>query len=440
MQLTSEQVLALAPDAGLAANGKKLANTRHWRSLGQSEQAIWGECQGSALYQVRVEAASLAVKCSCPSHKFPCKHGIGLILLAVDGQSVPQGEPPEWVREWLAKRAESAEKRQTRAEKPPKQVDVAAQARRAEKRAALVGQGLNQLDLWMGDLVRNGFATLETLPATFWERQAAQMVDAQAPGVAGRLRMLSGIPDSGPDWPERLAGGLGQLALLTRAYSQIDALDEPLRHDVRQLIGWSLSQEELTALGERVEDEWLAVGQWIEDNDRVRTQRTWLLGVETRRPALVLNFSAAGAPFGEAPIPGLRQRAVLTFYPGAHPVRARLDGREGPPAQISELAVGHESIADFLDGVAGALARQPWIDRFLCALRGAVPVCLEDGARWYLRDKDGDALPLVSKNDWQLLALSGGHPVDVAGEWDGRALRPLSVCADGRFHPLMGAA
>lgn len=439
MQLASEQVLALAPDAGSAANGKKLASLKHWRAVGQNEQAIWGECQGSALYQVRVDAATLSVKCSCPSHKFPCKHGLGLLLLAIDGRSVPVGVPPEWVREWLAKRADTAEKRQAKANEQPKPVDAVAQAKRVEKRATLVGQGLATLDLWMSDLVRNGLASVEAQPATFWERQAAQMVDSQAPGVAARLRQLAGIPGSSPDWPEQLIGGLGQLALLSHAYSRLDSLDESLRYDVRQLIGWTLSQDEVTAVGEQVTGEWLAVGQWIEDGERVRTQRTWLIGAESSRPALLLSFSAMGAPFGAALVPGIRQRVAITYYPGAAPVRARLDDRLGEPAAITELSAGHESVEAFLADVAATLARQPWTDRFLCVLRHATPLCLDDGRRWYLRDNVSDALPLTPAEHWPLLALSGGRPVDVAGEWDGATLRPLGVCCDGRYHPLGGA-
>jgi len=37
-----------------------------------------------------------------------------------------------------------------------------------------------------------------------------------------------------------------------------------------------------------------------------------------------------------------------------------------------------------------------------------------------------------------LLAVSGGRPVDIAGEWNGRVLFPLSVAAEGSFHPLRG--
>ena len=103
MNLTLEQVLALAPDASSAAAGRKLASANAWSCLGSNEAAIWGECQGSALYQVRVDLADLTVKCSCPSRKFPCKHGLGLLLvLAQHANAIPKADPPGLSWRWWA--------------------------------------------------------------------------------------------------------------------------------------------------------------------------------------------------------------------------------------------------------------------------------------------------------------------------------------------------
>src|SRR5690242_12024748 len=104
--ITPEQALALAPDNSSAQAGKKLAVAKHWKNLGRTTTALWSECQGSALYQVRVDLNGMAVRCSCPSRKLPCKHGLGLILLSVnDPSALPEVEPPEWVAVWLAKRS-----------------------------------------------------------------------------------------------------------------------------------------------------------------------------------------------------------------------------------------------------------------------------------------------------------------------------------------------
>ena len=198
MTLTVEQALALAPDTSSAAAGRKLGSPKNWRTLGRSADALWGECQGSALYQVRVDLGDLATKCSCPSRKFPCKHALGLLVLAAtDPGTLPGAEPPEWVLDWLQRRAASAKGEQAngrtgeRASEPTgEQATEAAndgakrakaEAKKADQRVKRVLAGIDALDRWLEDLVRNGLASVEAQPASFWEAQAKRLVDAQAP-------------------------------------------------------------------------------------------------------------------------------------------------------------------------------------------------------------------------------------------------------------------
>src|SRR5215210_4973424 len=114
---TNERIVALAPDAPSVKSGRELANARKWKTLGQNEQAAWGECQGSAAspYQTGIDLSEPAFHCTCPSHKFPCKHGLGLLLLlAANPSQFASASPPAWVEEWLASRAERAEKKAAR--------------------------------------------------------------------------------------------------------------------------------------------------------------------------------------------------------------------------------------------------------------------------------------------------------------------------------------
>ena len=445
MQLSSDQVLALAPDSSSAAAGKKLANVRHWQNLGQSAEAAWGECQGSALYQVRVELATFTVKCTCPSHKFPCKHGLGLLLLATDANSVPTAEPPDWVKEWLSKRASTSARKQEKQEqqeqeKPGKTTGdgdtlTSDQRKRLQKRETLIARGLDTLDLWMNDLMRNGLASVEAQPATYWEHQAAQLVDAQAAGIAGRVRHLAGVTGSRPDWPDVLLGQLGRIALLTHAYRHSDTLDAALREDVRQLIGWNVEKEDLADTGEKVSDQWDVLGQWEYDDDKLRVQKTWLLGRASRRPTLILQFSAMGRPYAETFLPGTRLTGDLYFYPGVSRLRGHLANRQANTTAIADIAMGYATIAEFLASQAELLGRLPWQETFLVALHGATPVCTNDQG-WYIRDQNGAALPLRGSGHWRLLAVSGGQPVDFAGEWDGETVLPLGMTAEGVYHPL----
>ncbi|MBV8636161.1 MAG: SWIM zinc finger family protein, partial [Burkholderiaceae bacterium] len=242
MQLTEQQVLALAPDSGSAANGKKLAQAKQWPLLGRNARAIWGECQGSGKnpYQVRVDLADFASKCSCPSFKFPCKHAIGLLVLAANQPAaVAAADEPEWVTDWLDKRADNAAKKEARAvAKAEAPVDEAAQQKRAEKRDQRVRDGLAALQVWLEDLVRNGLARLPAEGPAFWEQAAARLVDAQASGLATRLRALAELPGSRTDWPEMLLAELGRIALAVRAYERIEQLDPSIQQQLRQLIGY----------------------------------------------------------------------------------------------------------------------------------------------------------------------------------------------------------
>ena len=436
LQFTADQIITMAPDASSASAGKKLASAKNWKSLGQSSEALWGECQGSALYQVKVDLASLAIQCSCPSRKQPCKHGIGLLLLAVNlPDLVHVTEHPEWVTSWLAKRASVNKRKETR-EKSDTTTPSASQIKTAEKRLALVKAGIDQLDLWLNDLIRNGLGLLETQPSKFWEAQAAKMVDAQAPGIALRVRNLATLPNSSPDWPEKLLWQLGQLALLTQAFHNIDQLDPGLQEDVRQLVGWNLKEEEVIERGERVSDEWLTLGQSFEERERGQVQHTWLFGISSKRPAHIIQFAFVGTPFSEHYLPGSKQRADLVYWPSLQPERALIAARKGDALPIQAALPGYASIAAFFDVVATMLARLPWRESFLCVLNDVIPIYDTSRNQWCVRDQSGQALPLVRGEYWQLLAHSGGQAIDFAAEWNGTALLPLGFLAEQQYHPL----
>ncbi len=64
------------------------------------------------------------------------------------------------------------------------------------------------------------------------------MVDAQAPGLAGRARELAAIPGSGPGWPVRLLEESALTHLLDRAWLAVDRLPDPLAATVRTRVGF----------------------------------------------------------------------------------------------------------------------------------------------------------------------------------------------------------
>jgi len=61
----------------------------------------------------------------------------------------------------------------------------------------------------------------------------------------------------------------------------------------------------------------------------------------------------------------------------------------------------------------------------------------EAGGRWHLADQCGATVPLLGQDSlWPLLAVSGGHPVTMAGEWSPAGLTPLTVWHGNRAVPL----
>lgn len=429
---TTEQVKAIAPDTASLANARKLSNRKHWANLGHNELALWGECQGSALYQVKVELSTLTAQCSCPSRKQPCKHCLGLLLLvSTMGEEITSGDPPDWVTAWLEKRAASLqrkESKQTKEHTAPSEKTVA-------RRQKLVEQGLARLDLWLSDLVRTGLASAETHPDAYWSDMAKQMVDNQLSGVATRIRRLGESIHASPDWTKKLLVQSGQLALLSQAYRNIDTLQSNLQDEVRTQLGWALTEDEVLTRGEHVRDTWLFLGSTLEETDKGTTQRTWLYGEGSKRTAMLMQFAPRVNPAFARVYPfGMRQAAELAYWPGAAPSRALIVEQQGELRPFERTLPGEETIDAFLNQVALTLARHPWQDTFLCVLREVIPVL--DQNRWLLCDSAGQALPLAKGEHWRLLALSGGHTGHFAGIWNGEVLIPLGILAEGRYYSL----
>lgn len=437
MNWTTEQIMALAPDAASAKAGQGLATARKWLALGADERTAWGLCQGSGKnpYQAQIDLTEPAFRCSCPSRKFPCKHGLGLfLLLASSAAAFKEKKPPDWVVEWMASRAKRAEQRAEKQAKDgagEKVVDEAAQAKRAASREAKVAAGLGELELWLRDVARGGLAAVQSQQPKFWERTAARLVDAQAPGVARLMREMEGVPASGEGWEGRLLEQLGRLYLLIEGFKRIAELTETTQADVRALIGWTQSQEELLRL-EGTRDRWLVLGQRVEEEDRLRVQRVWLWGERSGRAALILHFAHGQQPLDASFVTGSAPEAELVFFPGAYPLRAVVKQRHVAPAPPERIS-GYAKIIDAHEAFTSAMAANPWLEIFPMPLLNVTP--LRRGDAWFVRDAEGRALKVAPRFEfgWTMLALSGGREINVFGEWDGDHLWPLSAFHENRF-------
>lgn len=429
-QLTPAHVLSLAPDASAAKSARSLATPRAWVSHGRGGGALWGECQGSAKepYRTQIDLSGPAFRCSCPSRKFPCKHGLGLMLLAAEQPAlIVERDQPAWVSEWLATRQRSAQRKVERQEAESddspeaQQRRMAAQARSAAARERKVAAGIAELEQWLHDQVRTGLADLPQRSPAVFDAAAARMVDAQAPGLARLLRRMSGLPNSGPGWQSRLLERMARLQLLLRAARRLDELPAEIQADVRAALGYALTREEL-AQHPTVRDRWMVLGRSVEEEAQLQVQRTWLWGLGQARPALILDFSAGGQPLDMSLVPGSTVEADLAFYPGAAPLRAIVAARHGKPAGPAALPA--QDLAAAVGAYASALAASPWLESYpllICPARLA-----QQGDRWLATDGQR-AVPIrgAFAGAWQILALSAGQPIALAGEWDGAELAPV---------------
>lgn len=432
--LTSDQITALAPDGPSLAAARGLSARRHWVTLGRSEQAVWGECKGSARepYRTQVDLSEPAFRCSCPSRKFPCKHGLGLLLLLVaEPAAAPAGEPPAWVAEWLAGRARRQERRPA-AEPPAAEAAprAAGPTKSATAREARVAAGLAELERWLQDRLRGGLAAFQAEAPAACDAFAARLVDAQAPGVARLLRAAGESAGSGAGWQGRLLDRLGRLQLLARAYANLADLPPDTQTDVRAAVGFTQSQEELLA-APGLRDRWLVLGRRVVDEERLKVQRTWLWGATSVRPALILDFSAAGQPLDRSLVPGSTLDAELVFFPGSTPLRALPQARQVSTAAAPALP--ERTLAEATAAYAAALAANPWLER-APLLAGPLTLARAE-ERWHVRDAEGHRLPLPPRFDaaWRLLAITGGQPFSLAAEWDGDTLAPLCAQQGGRL-------
>jgi hypothetical protein len=431
---TVEQVLALAPDAASREAGSKLGAAGPWSEAGGSDEGtVWGLCKGSGSkpYQTVVDVADAtgpAYRCSCPSRKFPCKHALGLLLLWAGDGSVPCARPPDWAERWVeGRRRHTAAKRATGAASGDVSADPRAARRRADRRAERITAAAAELEQRLADLLRSGLAAAEQAGYGMWEETAARMVDAQAPGLAAKVRELGAVPGSGPGWPVRLLEECALLHLLDQAWLRRDRLPEGLGPTVRSRVGLPCSAD-----GPPVRDRWLVLAQYDTTDPRLTTRRIWLHGAESGRTALLLSYGAAGrSPELTLPV-GLSFEAEVTSYPGTGQLRVALGTRFTAPGP-AEIRPPGVTPSEAAARYGEALRDDPWLDSVPVTLSRVVPI--PDGGSWQISDGDL-GLPLSASARsrpglWRLVALSGGAPVTVFGECGHSGFTPLTAWPEG---------
>lgn len=410
LNLTEKQILQLAPDDASVKAGRGLATLNKWVLRECSGRAVWGHCQGSGKnpYQTVIDLNEIAFKCSCPSRKFPCKHGLGLLLLyAQQPDQFRQAEEPDWVAAWLAKRTEKAEKKELKA-KSEAPADEAAQAKRQEKRHQKVLGGISDLEIWMKDLVRNGFLNVPERAYTLFDSMARRMVDAQAPGLAGRLRTMQEMDFNSDSWKSDLTESMGRLYLLMQSYRNIDRLSDEWKDEIRTLIGYPQSKDNVLA-GEPVADSWLVLHKQSRRINDINTDIYWFYGKRSRLFAKYLSFAVAGTFSTENWIPGSVYEGEACFYNGTGTCR-RVLFRE---SVLQEEGFVPECCTDLKQAAAvyrQAMITNPFSEDIPLLVNNVTAV--RNGKDYTLLDNTDNAVPVKMPEETyiDILAVTGGNP------------------------------
>lgn len=365
--LTREQVLALAPDDASAKAAGGLVSDSKWVSLGADAEAVWGECQGSGSkpYQAQVDLAALVSRCSCPSRKFPCKHGLALLLLyAQNNPRFTAGARPAWVDEWLASRRDRSEKKEKAAVAEAAKVAAdpeaaaAGVAKRENARWKRIEGGTADLERFIADQFRRGLAKFGAEQKKDWAAMAARMIDAQAPGLAPRMQEALDLMSAGATNYGDVVARLGLLQLVNEGVRRRERLSPARLADLRSALGWTADKEEVLASGEAVSDRWQVIGQITSEVDaKLSERRVWLTGVASRRPALLREFAYGGKGWERTWQHGAEYQATMRYHAGSVALRALAEdvSRDGTVSPQLKQEAG-----DAFDAASHAFANNPW--------------------------------------------------------------------------------
>ncbi|NME70476.1 SWIM zinc finger family protein [Flammeovirga aprica] len=445
MNITEEYIQSIAPTTTAFGAGKKLSIPAKWLSYGKSERGLWGELKGSGKkpYRTQIDTVDFAYKCSCPSRQFPCKHGIALMLLYVglDGK-VEEKDEPEWVKEWLDKRTVKKEKVTEKEELTEEDITKKNnnKLKTEAKRFAEVQSGVEELELWLKDMVRIGFLELPNQRKKI-DALSKRMIDAKANRLSNWVRSYAELNFNNEQvWREEAMRTTAKLFLLIKTFNNYNQLSPLWQQTIKTLVGWNQSTKELIndPEAESLEDHWLVVGQETTERDGITTQKSWLLGLQTNRNALILSFKTNYSNFDHSLSTGMLFEGTLKFFPSITPLRAVVSKQN---FNLKELKV----LPDFMDNMneiyqlrAETLKKNPWELEQLVCLKSVQLVLQEKGN--LICDTFQNYIPIEDDCPEDVLlnwyALEGSSPAHIVGLFRNGKLLPLGLFNQQKYLKL----
>ena len=201
-EINEQQILALAPNASAASNGKKISQKGGFVKLERSEDDTLyiGECTGSGKSNYitsvdYIDENNPVFRCSCPSRQFPCKHSLALMYEILAKETFGVCEIPEDIQQKREKK-KAKENKAAEAAKPESEM-TEEEKKKAEKKKASAAktaknarvkklktqlEGLDLVEKVVNDLMSAGLGTLGGASLKTYQQLAKQMGDYYLPG------------------------------------------------------------------------------------------------------------------------------------------------------------------------------------------------------------------------------------------------------------------
>lgn len=431
MFYTKDQILALAPDPETAKRAQGFSYPKQWPSLEGNEHLLWGNCKTrQRKFTTWVSISKKKYKCTC-KQMMPCRHALGMLLIYLFRSESFRitYDVPEEISDWLndIQKAPLDAKEQAIRNVKNQQIKI----QNKEKRLQEMAVGVLDLEQWLTDVIDEGTAALESQPTDFWESIATRMVDSKLGSIARQIRLMPELIQKENDWHELILEQLGSLYLIVQGFKNAEKLPEHLQKEMFNIAGINYKKQEIL-LQDGLKDQWIVLGIVKGVEEKLRFRRVWLIGLQTKQWAVLLDFAWGKQDFERNWRFGSIVEGELIYYPSSYPMRALFKSYQIQNYPLQQLPAypHHEAV---MIAYSKAISQNPWLQRFPACVKEVIPIAKDNQV--FLLDENQQVIP-VAKEDttkWKLLAISGGHPIRVFGEWDGRSFQPLSAFVEGRL-------
>jgi len=427
--VTHAQIEALAPDQASNKNAMTIFNKTPWEVY-RSDRALWSAIKGSGSrpYLCAMDISSIAFKCSCPSRKFPCKHGLalGFYLAHHTIEQIAAAEEPEWVKEWIDKRSAKA----AAPKAPPKTQEQIEQ--KSLSRWESLQSDIEYIELFLSDAMKGGILEFANKDAAYWQNHAKAMVDKKIAGLNRYFNALASIDYGAATHREQILGVLTSLHLIVRAARSHDKISDEVRGELEQILGWNRTRQELLAdTGAKMsEDRWHVVSIRYDELDNLTSRRVYLYGVESGSWALILDFSYNGI-FEKLYMEGECFKAKLLYFGSLQPrAIVKVKGEKCAPDDVlnplPDLTLAQERFNNARDTFPLLYEELA----FVAELR-----VVQSGHSYLLVDTAGRYVPIESFGDekyLKLLILTRGERFDGFVVKSAEGYRLLAIHYDQR--------